>query len=174
MEPVPAYIGVGANLGNRGETLTAAVKELGRLASGGQMRLSAVYETKPVGYLEQPDFLNMVVEIPVTLRPLALLARLQALEAAFGRVRTIRFGPRTLDLDILLYGNEYVCFQNLQVPHPRLWERAFAVVPLADLVPERKALGGASMARLAERLRGEGGVRRVGDLFQAVARVSKA
>ncbi|MCL6626951.1 2-amino-4-hydroxy-6-hydroxymethyldihydropteridine diphosphokinase [Alicyclobacillus shizuokensis] len=173
MEPVKAYIGLGSNLGDRAGTLLQATERLQRLAIG-PMRVSGVYETQPVGYVEQPDFLNLVVELPVVLPPLELLSRLQRIEADFGRVRDIRFGPRTLDLDILLYGDAYVCFSMLQVPHPRLWERAFALVPLAELVPSRRALGGGTISRRAERLRQEGGVRRVGDLRQAAARVSQA
>jgi 2-amino-4-hydroxy-6-hydroxymethyldihydropteridine diphosphokinase len=171
-EPTRVYLSLGANLGDRWTTLRQAVRELRRLASG-PLRCSGVYETRPVDYTDQPDFLNLAVELPVSIAPLPLLAELQRIEAAFGRVRSVRFGPRTLDIDILLYGNLYICYRSLQVPHPRMWRRAFVLVPLAELIPLRRALGGGSIRELAQRMSREGGVRRVGDLCEAPACISE-
>jgi 2-amino-4-hydroxy-6-hydroxymethyldihydropteridine diphosphokinase len=154
-----AYIGIGSNLGDRYQYLRDAVEALRQV---GTVRCSAVYETEPVGYAEQPQFLNMVVELATELKPLPLLERLMEIEREHGRVRSIRYGPRTLDLDILLYDNDYICFRNLQVPHPRMWQRAFVLVPLADLVPDRRGLGGHSIKTMADRLLLGGGIRRVG------------
>lgn len=154
-------ISIGSNLGSRLENLNAAVEELGKL-SRMHLRCSAVYETAPVGLLNQPKYLNMVVSLCVMESPRELLTQLAAIEARCGRERTIRFGPRTLDLDILLYGNRYVCFRDLQVPHPRMWERAFVLVPLSELEPGRRALGGRTVSQLAKTLANKGDVQYVG------------
>jgi len=155
------YLSLGSNMGSRLEYLYQGVEELQALAIG-DVRCSAVYETTPVGLLEQSNFLNMVVGLEVPHRPLELLRHFEELERRSGRERTIRFGPRTLDVDILLYDNQYVCYQQLQIPHPRMWERAFVLVPLAELVPQRKALGGRRIAELAKTLSQGGNVQYVG------------
>ncbi len=154
-----AYIGVGANLGRRIDALHHAVEHLSSL---GGVACSDVYETAPVGYEDQPDFLNMVVSLRTALAPLPLLEALLRIETEFGRERSVRFGPRTLDLDILLYDNRYVCYRTLQIPHPRMWERGFVVVPLAHLAPSLKAPGGQSVAELATHFRNKGDIRHVG------------
>lgn len=97
---------------------------------------SSIYETVPVGYTDQEDFLNMVVRLSTTLQPFELLAACQDVELALGRVRTIRWGPRTADLDILLYNNDNIDTETLTIPHPRMRERAFVLVPLVELSPE--------------------------------------
>ncbi len=163
-----AYIGIGSNIGDRCSYLQAAV---GALNEFGSLRCSAVYETDPVGYREQPRFLNMVVELETELAPLPLLDQLMHIERDHGRERSIRFGPRTLDLDILLYDNDYICYRNLQIPHPRMWQRAFVLVPLAELVPDRRGLGGRSIKALADQLLREGGIRRVGRVWQTTSGV---
>jgi 2-amino-4-hydroxy-6-hydroxymethyldihydropteridine diphosphokinase len=106
-------------------------------AAGDVVAVSDVYETEPVGGpLDQGPFLNLVVELSTPDGPRRLLERCQELERAAGRVRTVRFGPRTLDADVLLVGEEVVADQDLSVPHPRMWERRFVLAPLADLAPE--------------------------------------
>ncbi|MGB9343363.1 2-amino-4-hydroxy-6-hydroxymethyldihydropteridine diphosphokinase, partial [Trichococcus sp.] len=99
-------------------------------------RVSSIYESKPVGYLDQPDFLNLVFEAETDLLPLDLLDSCQSIEQELGRVRTIRFGPRTLDVDIVLYGVESIKEERLTVPHPRMQERSFVLLPLQELNPE--------------------------------------
>jgi 2-amino-4-hydroxy-6-hydroxymethyldihydropteridine diphosphokinase len=130
---VSAYVGVGSNMGDRLENLSTAVRELARTPGVRCVRSSSVYETAPVGGPEQGDFLNAVVEISTELEPHALLEALQRIENELGRVRAERFGPRTIDLDLLLYGDEEIDDPDLTVPHPRIRERAFVVVPLMEL-----------------------------------------
>ncbi len=124
-----AYVGFGANLGDREQAIRAAAEQLGIA------RLSTVRETEPWGLVEQPSFLNAVGELETEEGPRALLERLLAVEQAFGRVRRERWGPRTLDLDLLLYGQDVVDEPGLTVPHPHLHEREFVLEPLAELDP---------------------------------------
>jgi 2-amino-4-hydroxy-6-hydroxymethyldihydropteridine diphosphokinase len=133
-----AYVGIGSNLGDRAGHLLLAVR--GMLDAGLVVtRLSAVYETEPVDVREQPTFLNMVAELRITLfSPEQTLARLLRIEYALGRRRETLRGPRTIDLDLLLYGNERRATEFLQLPHPRLHERRFVLTPLAELAPDFK------------------------------------
>jgi 2-amino-4-hydroxy-6-hydroxymethyldihydropteridine diphosphokinase len=130
-----AFIGLGSNLGDRLAALRQAVAQLE--AGGDVTAVSPLYETEPVGGPEdQGAFLNLVVELATSDSPRQLLARCQALEEAAHRVRTVRFGPRTLDADVLLVGDLVVDEPDLVVPHARMWERRFVLAPLADLAPE--------------------------------------
>jgi len=135
-----AYIGLGANLpspaGAPQTTLSLATERLGEL--GRVTAQSSFYSTTPVGLIDQPRFLNAAAALETGLAPRALLDRLLAIEREFGRDRSagIANGPRTLDLDILLYGDRMVSEPGLEIPHPRLTERAFALVPLAEIAPE--------------------------------------
>lgn len=147
-----AYVGLGSNLGDREQTLRAAVHELGALDGVEVVGLSSLRETAPVGYLDQPRFLNGVVVLETTLEPQDLLTSLLAVEAAFGRDRAASppRGPRTLDLDLLVYGDRRVSLENLEIPHPRLHERAFVLEPLAEVEPGLEVPGmGAVEALLA-------------------------
>jgi 2-amino-4-hydroxy-6-hydroxymethyldihydropteridine diphosphokinase len=130
-----AYLGIGSNLGDRLAYLQVAVDELGSADGVTVVGVSPVYETAPVGGPEQPDYLNAVVAVDTTLTPHELLRVAQAVETEAERVRTVRWGPRTLDVDVLLVGDAHIATPDLVVPHPRLAERAFVVVPLADLDP---------------------------------------
>lgn len=153
-----AFIGLGANLGDRRGALVRAVE--GLRAGGDVVALSAVYETEPVGGpADQPPYLNMVVELRTADPPRALLERCRRLEADAGRVRTVRDGPRTLDADVLLAGDEAVDEEDLVVPHPRMWARRFVLAPLAELAPE---LVGADVLASSE-----GAVRAAGRLCAA-------
>jgi 2-amino-4-hydroxy-6-hydroxymethyldihydropteridine diphosphokinase len=131
-----AYIGLGANIGDRAVTLLRAVDLLGGSTHVDVLRVSQLRETEPVGVVDQPPFLNGAVEITTTLSPRALLDLLLEIERTLGRVRGERWGPRTVDLDLLVYGDETVDEPGLGVPHPRLHERRFALEPLAELAPE--------------------------------------
>lgn len=129
------HLGLGSNLGDRAGYLRAA---LDLLVASGDVTIAAVsslYETAPMEILEQPAFLNAVALISTPLQPHALLALLKRIERAIGRVERIRFGPREVDLDILLYGDLLLASRELTIPHPRLEARAFALVPLAELAP---------------------------------------
>ncbi len=131
-----AYLGLGANLGDREGTLRAAVAALEATEGVRVAAVSSLRETDPVGYLDQPRFLNGAVAVDTTLGPRELLDALLAVERSLGRTRDgPRFGPRTIDLDLLLYGEESVDEPGLTIPHPRLHERAFALEPLAELDP---------------------------------------
>jgi len=129
------YLSLGSNLGDRESNLRAAVERMAAEEIA-VLRVSPVYETAPVDYREQPWFLNMVVEADTRLFPMQLLARIGRIERALGRVRSVPKGPRTVDIDILLYGNAVIRRPRLEVPHPRMAERRFVLAPLADLAPE--------------------------------------
>jgi 2-amino-4-hydroxy-6-hydroxymethyldihydropteridine diphosphokinase len=130
-----AYLGVGSNVGDRARHLQSAVAGLAAAEGVTVVAVSPVYETEPVGGPEQPDYLNAVVAVDTDRTPRELLEIGQRVEDAAGRVRGERWGPRTLDVDILLVGYEEVDDPDLVVPHPRLYERAFVMMPLADLDP---------------------------------------
>jgi 2-amino-4-hydroxy-6-hydroxymethyldihydropteridine diphosphokinase len=131
-----AYVGLGANLGDRERTLRAAAEALAAEEGVEVVSVSTLRETEPVGVGEQPRFLNGAAELETTLTARELLDRLLAVEQRFGRVRIpAEHGPRTLDLDLLLYGDEVIDEPGLAVPHPRLHERRFVLEPLAELAP---------------------------------------
>lgn len=128
------FLGLGTNLGDRAGNLRMAVKALSGL--GEVIGLSRVYETAPLYVLDQPAFLNMAAQLRTELAPVALLDRLKDLEEDLGRVASRRFGPRHIDLDILLYDDLIMDSETLSIPHPRLAERRFALAPLADIAGE--------------------------------------
>jgi 2-amino-4-hydroxy-6-hydroxymethyldihydropteridine diphosphokinase len=137
-----AYIGLGANLGPREVTLLRAADLLAGEPGIEVLEISQLRETDPVGDVEQPSFLNGAVAVETTLSPRDLLDVLLRIERELGRVRDgERWGPRTIDLDLLLYGEEVVDQEGLRVPHPRLYERRFALEPLTDLEPELEIPG---------------------------------
>jgi 2-amino-4-hydroxy-6-hydroxymethyldihydropteridine diphosphokinase len=138
-----AYIGVGANLGNRRESIAAALDLLRAEAGVEVVAVSSLRETEPVGYENQPRFLNGAAALETELPPRELLEGLLEIERRLGRVRGEgpRFGPRTIDLDLLLYGDEILEEPGLVVPHPRLHERRFALEPLAELDPALEVPG---------------------------------
>lgn len=134
-----AYVALGANLGDREASLRDALNRLAAEPGVTLHRMSPIYETAPVGYTEQPSFLNMVVRVATELPPIELLRRLLAIEREMGRVRDIRWGPRNIDLDLLLVGETSMDTPELTLPHPRMGERAFVLVPLRDVWPEGAA-----------------------------------
>jgi 2-amino-4-hydroxy-6-hydroxymethyldihydropteridine diphosphokinase len=142
-----AYVGLGANLGDR----EASIRRAAALIEA--RRLSTIIETEPWGGIEQPDFLNAVAEVESGLGPRPLLDRLLEVERELGRVRDgKRWGPRTIDLDLLLYGDETSDVAALQLPHPRLHERSFVLVPLAELAPDLVVPGRGRVADLLTKL----------------------
>ena len=130
-----AYVALGANLGNPTAAVLAAFAALANLPESRVARCSSLYRTAPVGILSQPDFVNAVALLETTLAPEALLDALLDIEARFGRVRRERNGPRTLDLDLLLYDDIELDLPRLTLPHPRLHLRAFVLLPLAEVAP---------------------------------------
>ncbi|WP_041284711.1 2-amino-4-hydroxy-6-hydroxymethyldihydropteridine diphosphokinase [Desulfoscipio gibsoniae] len=145
------YIGLGSNIGDSRAIIAEALKRLDELPGVAVGAVAPLYRTAPVGYVEQDYFINTVAEVSTTLTPRQLLDGLQQIENELGRVRVIRWGPRTVDLDILLYGEQTIDEPDLQVPHPRMGQRAFVMVPLADLNPEL-VVGGEKAHILARRL----------------------
>src|SRR5579859_623850 len=149
---VLAYVALGSNLGDRPEHLETAVRHLGEAPGIRVLRTSSVYETAPREVEDQPDFLNAVVEVETILAPREFLRALLEIETRMGRKRRVKYGPRSIDLDILVYGDEEVHEPGLDVPHPKMLERAFALVPLAELDPDRETRSGVRMSELAREL----------------------
>ncbi len=130
------FIALGSNQGDRELNLLRAVAEIGRLQDTRITALSSFYDTQPVGPVSQENYLNAVLKLETSFSPRDLLKELQRIESAvFRRVRTVRWGPRPMDLDILFYGDAIIAEEDLAVPHPRLHERGFVLVPLAEIAP---------------------------------------
>jgi 2-amino-4-hydroxy-6-hydroxymethyldihydropteridine diphosphokinase len=149
--PITAFIALGSNLGDPAGQIRSALRALDKLPDTRLLRQSSFYRNPPAGYLDQPEFVNAVAEIETRLAPRDLLEQLLAIERAHGRVRDFPNGPRTLDLDILLYGERTVREPGLTIPHPRMLERAFVLVPLVEIAPETVVPGG---ARISDLVRG--------------------
>lgn len=131
------FLGLGSNQGDRDLYILRAIAEIGKLPSSRITAVSSFYETEPVGQIEQPDFLNAVIRLETPLAPQELLNELKRIETAvLGRTAALRWGPRRIDLDILLYGDLVMDTPELTIPHPRLHERRFALQPLAEIAPE--------------------------------------
>ena len=141
-----AYVGLGANLGDRDATIRRAAELIGA------RRLSTIRETEPWGVVDQPPFLNAAAELDTSEGPRALVDRLLAVEASLGRVRGERWGPRTIDLDLLVYGSEIVDEPGLTVPHRHLHERLFVLEPLAELAPSLVVPGKGEVSALLVKL----------------------
>lgn len=135
---IVTYIGLGSNLGDSRQILAEAVQKLATL---GQVKTSNLYQSPPMGPQDQPNYLNAVVQLNTDLAALSLLDRLQAFEQDAGRVRLRHWGERTLDLDLLIYGNEHIQNDRLTVPHVGVLERDFVLIPLLDIEPELQVYG---------------------------------
>jgi len=134
-EPVTAFVGLGANLGDRAAAVRSAIERIGQLPHTRVIRASSLHETAP-HEASGPDFINAVVQAETRLDAMELLAQLQRIENDFGRERPYRNAPRTLDLDLLLYGSARIDSKALTVPHPRMMEREFVLVPLREIAPD--------------------------------------
>lgn len=130
---VRAYLALGSNLGDRADHLQQAITRLNAHPGIRVLQISDVYETDPVGYVDQDAFLNMVIAVQTELSAEQLLSAALLVEQELGRVRTIRWGPRTIDIDLLLYGESSISLEHLHIPHPELTKRAFVLVPLHDV-----------------------------------------
>ncbi len=150
--PAKAYLGLGSNLGDRRANILSAIERLNGLRGVTVLRAASLYESAPVGFTDQPRFLNTAIEIETAMPPLELLAAAQSVEQDLGRVRTVRWGPRTIDIDILLYDGVTMDDPALTIPHPRITERAFVLLPLAELIPDC-ILNGRSVRDLAAEAR---------------------
>jgi len=145
------YLSLGSNQGNSRRLLEEAVRALGDLPQTRVIARSGLYRTAPVGYVDQPDFLNQVIALRTTLTPHDLLDATQDLERAAGRERSLRWGPRTLDVDLLWYDGMRLDDERLQLPHPRLEHRRFVLEPLAELAPGLVLAGGGTVAAALKR-----------------------
>lgn len=155
-----AYLGLGTNLGDREQNLVQAVNALNAGPELAVLRTSGIYETAPWGLTNQPDFLNTAAEISTTLSPRQLLDRIKDLEHQLGREAGPRFGPRLIDIDILLFGDLVVDEPDLRIPHASLHLRAFALVPLAELTPDSvHPVLGITIAKLVGQVDGLDGVK---------------
>ena len=143
-----AYVGLGSNLGEPLRTLEQAFGELDKLPATRVTARSPLYRGAPIGHTAQPDFVNAVAELNTSLRAGELLAALLEIEARHGRHRTFKNAPRTLDLDLLLYGEEVLASERLTLPHPRMHERAFVLKPLLDVAPDIRIPGHGSARTL--------------------------
>ena len=159
--PVTAYLGLGSNVGSRGANLERALEMLDSTRRITLARCSSIYETEPWGLKEQPSFLNAAVEIQTNLEPGGLLAVAKAIEDDMGRVTTARYGPRNIDIDILLYGSLVIDWQtrDLQIPHPRMLQRAFVLIPLSEIAGDvSHPTTGKQIGELAAAVEGREGV----------------
>ena len=149
------YLGLGSNIGDREAMIQAALHELDHDGLS-LIRTSSFYETEPVGMVDQRWFLNVVAEIQTDLFPVPLLRRTQRIESQFGRLRTLPNGPRTLDIDILLYADVVLKLPDIELPHPRYRERRFTLAPLAELNPDmRDPVSGRTVTELLAALTGQ-------------------
>lgn len=135
------YLSLGSNIGNREGYLHEAINHLGLLHGTVIEAVSGIYETKPVGFIEQPMFLNIAVRMTTGFEPLELLGKLHGIETSLGRVRQVIWGPRTIDIDIILFGNKIIDSPDLTIPHARMKERAFVLIPLKDIYEGDKIMG---------------------------------
>ena len=142
-------LSLGSNMGDSAAILQEAVDFLAETPDLMLVDVSPVYQTKPVGGIEQDDFLNLIVVAESTLEPLTILDRAQAIEDNFGRVRDVRFGPRTLDIDVIMVGKR-ISEDNIELPHPRAHERAFVLVPWLDIDPNGDIAGQGPIAELID------------------------
>lgn len=160
-EAVHAYVALGSNLDDPAGRVRSAIRALGRLPDTALLAYSALYRTAPVGYADQPDFINAVALLRTALSPGALLTELMALEREAGRERSVPNGPRTLDLDLLLHGDTVSADPQLTLPHPRMHERAFVLLPLAEIAPDLRVPGNGTVRQLAAHAASEQSVERL-------------
>lgn len=146
------YIGLGSNLGNKTDNLARALNLIEKIEKAHVLRASSLYQTAPWGKTDQEDFVNQVIEIETELSPLNLLHRLQEIEIKMGRQRNVRWGPRNIDLDILLYGREIIDLEELKVPHPYLLQRLFVLMPLQEIAPELEFPDGSKLMEVLDRV----------------------
>jgi 2-amino-4-hydroxy-6-hydroxymethyldihydropteridine diphosphokinase len=151
-----AFVGLGANLGEPQRQVREAFRELDAIPHTRLVRTSSLYRSEPLGYAAQPGFVNAVAQIETGLSAERLLAELQAIEAAHGRTRSFANAPRTLDLDLLLFGNAVLDTGKLVLPHPRMHERAFVLIPLVEIAPDTGVPGRGRAKNLLEKCSNQG------------------
>jgi len=154
-----AYISMGSNVGDRGRYLTEALRQMSATKGIEIRQVAPVYETEPVGVRDQPWFLNTVIEVATNLDPEDLLHVVKEIERSVGRTPRYRWGPREIDLDILIYEGVNISIEDLTIPHPRMRDRLFVLLPLKALAPDWRDEDGTHIDRLIERARGTAEVR---------------
>ena len=147
-----AYLSLGANLGDKAGSILEAIRLVNDHKDCSVIAQSSLYVTKPVGVLDQPNFVNAVIEVETALNPYDLLDLCSKIEQKMGRKRTIKWGPRVIDMDILLYEGVNISEERLTIPHPRMMERAFVLVPLAEIAPDLVLPGGITAREAAEKI----------------------
>jgi 2-amino-4-hydroxy-6-hydroxymethyldihydropteridine diphosphokinase len=155
-ETIRVYIGLGSNLDNPRRQVERALTELASLDGCKLVRFSRLYRSRAIGPGDQPDYVNGAALVETRLTPYALLEALQSIESAHKRIRTLHWGPRTLDLDMLLYGDQVIASEPLTVPHPHLAQRNFVLYPLADITPELVLPSGIALAKLLDAVAPDG------------------
>lgn len=155
-----AFLGLGSNLGERESHIREALCRLDEHQGIRVERVSSLYETAPVGYTDQPDFLNAVAEVRTELGPRDLLETVLGIEKEMGRTRNLRWGPRVIDIDLLLFGDSAIDAPDLVIPHPRMADRAFAMAPLAEIAPDLMLPDGRMVVEALEEL-GDQRIRRL-------------
>lgn len=158
-----AYVGLGSNVGDRAENIRRAASLLDGEDGVTIIGRSSLYETTPVGYTDQRDFINAVIEVETTLSPQELLTKTKNIEDRLKRRRLIHWGPRTIDLDILIFDDLAIDEPHLHLPHPQIINRAFVLIPLAEIAPDAKHSNGKSIAELLEELDDREGVKLYSD-----------
>lgn len=161
MSTARVYLSLGSNLGDRSAMLQEAEARLSATLGIRILRRSSIYETEPLGMIDQPWFLNQILEIETTLDPHDLLDAVQQVETSLGRTREVRWGSRTIDIDLLLYDHETLASERLRIPHPELAHRRFVLVPLAELNPHLRLPDGQAVLDLLRRLGDRQMVRRI-------------
>jgi 2-amino-4-hydroxy-6-hydroxymethyldihydropteridine diphosphokinase len=154
-----SYLALGSNQGERQDHLESALLNLAEESTISILASSSIYETAPVGMVDQPSFLNMVVKLQTSLTPIELLKATQRIEQTGGREQKGTWGPRTIDLDILLFNNENIDLESLQIPHPRMFERGFVLIPLRELEPDLRLNDSRSIDNYISQLTDKEGVR---------------
>lgn len=154
------FLGLGSNLGEPDANITRAIERLGKKTGCRHLQISPLYRTPPLGDIQQPDFVNAVVELYTDLKPLPLLNLCKSIEQEMGRIKTERWGPRLIDIDILLYGTQQIEYTELSIPHKGLAQRSFVLFPLADLDAGFEVPGLGSVAQLKAQL-GEADIRQL-------------
>lgn len=157
------FVSLGSNLGDRAKSLARAVSEL-ETGLGTALTASSLYETEPWGFEKQPEFLNLCARASSDIAPLALLRMAKSIEKAMGRTKTVRWGPRVIDIDVLMMGDLAMDTKRLSLPHRLMWQRPFVVVPLAEIAPDLAGPGGRSCKDIAAELDPEGRVKLIGPL----------
>ncbi|MCP3669275.1 MAG: 2-amino-4-hydroxy-6-hydroxymethyldihydropteridine diphosphokinase [Gammaproteobacteria bacterium] len=153
---VAAYIGLGSNLDDPAEQLSRAFMALAQIQNTRLVRYSSLYQSPPMGGMEQPDYINAAAVVDTALKPAELLQQLQVIETAQGRTKGERWGPRTLDLDLLIYGSSIIDTPDLKVPHPGMHDRAFVLYPLYELSPDLEIPGRGQIIELLKNCSSEG------------------